>query len=413
MTYSNLGVLQSTFDNGSTHSSMASINTEGEIDTRITKISDNSKFILPRVSQGATVDQQADKISISVPLGNYVSGRNGSRISDNGFQSESRFSSRSGVYSKYAVSGFWVGWDSISSKPVYVEPLGSDAKLLIENSYDTNTSISLTSGSAQVRIGDSYEQTLSARNANASGGSLSVSSIPAKISLDGPRNLISMPVYLTIQPSDFEFRFGDYKTVWVYRNQTWLFFTTDTSLKPGYLEKGYRELTESIEPGEGFWVELKPPANPTNFEMEFRGSYRMLPQFSFTRDEWSLAGAAEKISVEDITKAANFDQSSEDDDNSLGFFDGSGGIPPGTMIGMLDTNNPFSRKTLLFFGFASLLWFFTLHHWRSASGISVLRKRGLHAVLVSGLILGLAACAPPQSDSSKSTIPYSGSKDRM
>jgi len=139
----------------------------------------------------------------------------------------------------------------------------------------------------------------------------------------------------------------------------------------------------------------------------------MLPQFSLTQDEWTLAGTAERISVEAITNAANFDQSSEDDDNSLGFFDGSGGIPPGTMIGMLDTNSPFSRKTLLFFGFASLLWFFTLHHWRSASGISVLRKRTLHAVLVSGLIFGLAACAPPQSDSSKSTIPYTGSKDRM
>ncbi|MEC8395704.1 MAG: hypothetical protein VX003_12670, partial [SAR324 cluster bacterium] len=159
--------------------------------------------------------------------------------------------------------------------------------------------------------------------------------------------------------------------------------------------------------------ELQPPANPTNFEMEYRGSYRMLPQFSLTQDEWTLAGTAERISVEAITNAANFDQSSEDDDNSLGFFDGSGGIPPGTMIGMLDTNIPFSQKTLLFFGFASLLWFFTLHHWRSASGTSALRKRTLHAVLIGGLIFGLAACAPPQSDSSKSTIPYSGSKDRI
>ena len=53
--------------------------------------------------------------------------------------------------------------------------------------------------------------------------------------------------------------------------------------------------------------------------MEYRGSYRMLPQFSLTQDEWTLAGTAERISVEAITNAANFDQSSEDDDNSLGF----------------------------------------------------------------------------------------------
>ncbi|MDP6206630.1 MAG: hypothetical protein QF457_12620, partial [SAR324 cluster bacterium] len=185
----------------------------------------------------------------------------------------------------------------------------ADAELLIENTYDNRSAISLSSGSAKIRIGDSYGQTLNSRSANATESSLNVSNVPSKVALNGPRNLIAMPAYLTIEPSDFEFRFGDYKTVWVYRNKTWLFFTTDSSLKPGYLEKGYQELTESIEPGEGFWVELNPPANPTNFEMEFRGSYRMLPQFSFTREEWSLAGAAERISVEDITKAANFDQS--------------------------------------------------------------------------------------------------------
>ena len=412
VSYSERGVLQSTFDNGSTHSSLASINSEGIIDTRITRISDNSKLILPRVSQGATVRQQADRISINVPLSHYLTGRQGGRSTRNS-SLESRFTSRSGVYSQYPVTGLWVGWDSQSGKPVYVEPLGADAELLIENTYDNQSAISLASGSAKIRIGDSYGQTLNSRSANAAESSLSVSSVPSKVALNGPRNLIAMPAYLTIQPSDFEFRFGDYKTVWVYRNQTWLFYTTDSSLKPGYLEKGYQELTESIEPGEGFWVELNPPANPTNFEMEFRGSYRMLPQFSFTREEWSLAGAAERISVEDITKAANFDQSSEDDDNSLGFFDGSGGIPPGTMIGMLGTNIPFSKKTLLFFGFASMLWFFTLHLRGSTSGTFGLRKRGFQAVVVSGLLFGLAACAPPQSDSSKSTIPYSGSKDRM
>ena len=261
-------MLKSTFDNGSTHSSLASINSEGIIDTRITRISDNSKLILPRVSQGAKVRQQADRISINVPLSHYLTGRLGGRSTRNS-SLESRFTSRSGVYSQYPVTGLWVGWDIQSGKPVYVEPLGADAELLIENTYDNQSAISLASGSAKIRIGDSYGQTLNSRSANATESSLHVSNVPSKVALNGPRNLIAMPAYLTIQPSDFEFRFGDYKTVWVYRNKTWLFFTTDSSLKPGYLEKGYRELNESIEPGEGFWVELKPPANPTNFEMDF------------------------------------------------------------------------------------------------------------------------------------------------
>ena len=34
-------------------------------------------------------------------------------------------------------------------------------------------------------------------------------------------------------------------------------------------------------------------------------------------------------------------------------------------------------------------------------------------ILVSGLLFGLAACAPPESDDSMFTVPYSGSKDRM
>ena len=120
---------------------------------------------------------------------------------------ESRFSNRSGVYSQYSVSGLWVGKDNASGKPGYLEPLGSDAELLIENSYDNNSSISLVSGAARVRVGDTYQQTLSSRTANASGNSLSVSSVPAEVSLNGHRNLISMPAYLTIQPSDFEVRF--------------------------------------------------------------------------------------------------------------------------------------------------------------------------------------------------------------
>ena len=113
------------------------------------------------------------------------------------------------------MTGLWVGWDSQTGKPVYVEPLGADAELLIENTYDNQSAISLVSGSAKIRIGDSYGQTLNSRSANAAESSLSVSSVPSKIALNGPRNLIAMPAYLTIEPSDFEFRFGDYKTVWV------------------------------------------------------------------------------------------------------------------------------------------------------------------------------------------------------
>ena len=75
------------------------------------------------------------------------------------------------------------------------------------------------------------------------------------------------------------------------------------------------------------------------------------------------------------------------------------------MIGMLDTNIPFPKDAAVFRVCLSALVF---HSPSLAFSIrtSVLRKRTLHAVLVSGLIFGLAACAPPQSDSSKSTIPY-------
>ena len=139
VSYSERGVLQSTFDNGSTHSSLASVNSEGIIDTRITRISDNSKLILPRVSQGATVRQQADRISINVPLSHYLTGRQGGRSTRNS-SLDSRFTSRSGVYSQYPVTGLWVGWDSQTGKPVYVEPLGADAELLIENTYDNPVS---------------------------------------------------------------------------------------------------------------------------------------------------------------------------------------------------------------------------------------------------------------------------------
>jgi hypothetical protein len=68
---------------------------------------------------------------------------------------------------------------------------------------------------------------------------------------------------------------------------------------------------------------------------------------------------------------------------------------------------------LLFLGFASLLWYFSLYARRFSENNSNRRIRMLQTILVSGLLFGLAACAPPQSDDSMYTVPYSGSRDRL
>ena len=58
------------------------------------------------------------------------------------------------------------------------------------------------------------------------------------------------------------------------------------------------------------------------------GGYTSLPQLSSMTSEWNIAGTSKKITVEEITQAANFDQTSEDESNTLGFIENSGGNGP-------------------------------------------------------------------------------------
>ncbi len=61
----------------------------------------------------------------------------------------------------------------------------------------------------------------------------------------------------------------------------------------------------------------------------------------------------------------------------------------------------------------------TLNSIQSESGLKVnmpmgnLRMLILHSFIAAGLLFGFAACAPPESDSSSSTVPYAGTYERL
>ena len=85
--------------------------------------------------------------------------------------------------------------------------------------------------------------------------------------------------------------------------------------------------------------------------------------------EWNLAGTAKKISVEEITQAANFDQTSEDESNLLGFLDNSAGNGPSSGMQISNVNfevalNEATQSSrialllvMLMIASASLLWY--------------------------------------------------------
>ena len=127
----------------------------------------------------------------------------------------------------------WVGWDSQSGKPVYIEPLGADAELLIENTYDNQSAISLASGSAKIRIGDSWRTwTASANDRVGLSEQCSFQGCP-----EWARNRIAMPAYtssLRILNSVLELQNG------LGSEPTWLFLRPIQS-QTGYLEKGYQD----------------------------------------------------------------------------------------------------------------------------------------------------------------------------
>ena len=73
----------------------------------------------------------------------------------------------------------------------------------------------------------------------------------------------------------------------------WQFYTSSDN-KTVYTDKGYTELTSSIEAGEGFWVELNAPVNPVNLEVANYGGYTSSPQLSSMTSEWNIVGILKK-----------------------------------------------------------------------------------------------------------------------
>jgi len=403
----------STFAPSSSKSSSVSINSEGLMIPTITTVSSNVKQIFPEISTGGTVSQESGKMVLTIPLNTSGSSRSFSKS-----RTSQRTSQRTGVSEEYTSSGQWVGVDTSSGQPVYVQSASTDATLVLENSYDNTTNVSLSSGTAYLRIGEALPSALS--------GTVSVSNAPASVSMNGPRNLISLPAFTTIATTSFESQFSSYKTVWVRRSGAWQFYTSSDN-KTVYTDKGYTELSSSIDAGEGFWVELNTPVNPTNFEVADYGGYTALAQLSSMTSEWNLVGTAKKISVEEITQAVNFDQTTEDEANTFGYLENSGGNGPSSGLQISNFNfevalNEIGQSSrialllaMLFMASASLLWYQRKFQERNGtlSPRSGLRKHAFQMAFVVGILMLAVACAPPQSDSTSTTFDYSGSYDRV
>ncbi|MED5516115.1 MAG: hypothetical protein VYE65_05005, partial [SAR324 cluster bacterium] len=403
----------STFAPSSSMSSSVSMNSEGFMIPTITTVSNNAKQIFPGVSAGGTVSQESGKMVVSIPLSSSGSARSFSKN-----RTSFRSSTRTGVSSEYSETGQWVGVDTTSGKPVYVQSPSSGATVVLENAYDNITNVSLSSGTANLRIGDESPTAFS--------GTVSVSNVPASVTMSGARNLVSLPAFTTISPASFESQFSAYKAIWVRRNNAWQFYTSSDN-KTAYTEKGYTELSSNIEAGEGFWVELNAPVNPTNFEVANYGGYTGLAQLSSMTSEWNLAGTAKKISVEEITQAANFDQTSEDESNLLGFLDNSAGNGPSSGMQISNVNfevalNEATQSSrialllvMLMIASASLLWYqrkILERRWKQSIKFNLpLPVSGIFFVV--GVLMLVVACAPPQSDSTSSTFDYTGSYDRV
>jgi hypothetical protein len=403
----------STFAPSTSMTSIVTLNSEGLMIPTITTVSSNTKQIFPEVVAGGTVSQESGKLVVTIPLTTSGSSRNSSKRS-----SSLRTSQRGGVSSEYATTGQWVGVDSTSGKPVYVQSASAGATLVLENAYDNTTTVSLSAGTADLRIGDVLPTALSS--------TVSVKSTPASVTMSGSRNLVSLPAYTLIAPASFESQFSSYKAVWVRRSDAWQFYTSSDN-KTVYTDKGYTELTSSIEAGEGFWVELNAPVNPANFEVANYGGYTALAQLSSMTSEWNIAGTSKKISVEEITQAANFDQTSEDESNTLGFIENSGGNgpPSGLQISNFEFEiavNEFGQSSriallmaVLLLASASLMLYRRQTQLRNSSQSQniLLRIPAWQLFSVAGIIMFVVACAPPQGDSTSSTFDYSGSYDRV
>jgi hypothetical protein len=143
--------------------------------------------------------------------------------------------------------------------------------------------------------------------------------------------------------------------------------------------------------------------------------------------EWNLAGTSKEITVEEITQAANFDQTSEDESNTLGFLDNSRGNGPTSGLQISNLNyeiagNEFGQSSriillmaLLLLASASVMLYRRQTQLRNSSQFQniLLRTPTWQMFTIVGIIMFVVACAPPQSDSTSSTFDYSGSYDRV
>jgi len=140
-----------------------------------------------------------------------------------------------------------------------------------------------------------------------------------------------------------------------------------------------------------------------------------------------LAGTAKKISVTEITKAANFDQTSEDEANTLGFLENSGGNGPSSGLQISNLNFEVAANELgqasrialllamLLLASVSLLWYQRKFQERNGTLTprAGLRKHAFQMIFVVGILMLAVACAPPQGDSTATTFDYSGGYDRV
>ena len=204
----------STFAPSTSMTSSVTLNSEASMIPTITTVSSNAKEILPEVGAGGTVSQESGKLVVTIPLTTSGSSRNSSKRS-----SSLRTSQRGGVSSEYATTGQWVGVDSTSGKPVYVQSASAGATLVLENAYDNTTTVSLSAGTAEYCV-------LATHLPTALSSTVSVKSTPASVTMSGSRNLVALPAYTSITPASFESQFSNYKAVWARRSGAWQFYTS-------------------------------------------------------------------------------------------------------------------------------------------------------------------------------------------
>jgi hypothetical protein len=277
----------------------------------------NPSLYLPKLESGSTVswDSASQKLTMQTPLSS-ATGRTSGRSA---FRGSNMLSELTPIY---AQSGLLVGTDVTTGEPVFVSGTGN---LLIEQkldnqSQDNQSTIQMSSGSGNVRTGSGQSRSLS--------GTMTVSNVPKQVSVYLGNNLIALPSYTTVQPSEFERKFGSYSSVAVRRNGKWYFYASDNATKSKKTSDGFVELTSAILPGEGIWVEAATSTNQVTLEVENAGGYEGLAQLTRLTDEWTLVGASQQYSTSQIVTAANYDRDKGDDDNSLGILDSGGNWPP-------------------------------------------------------------------------------------